>query len=144
MDTLQCSSCKEYKDLKGFHSSSNNRGYDYRCKDCKESKRKQRLLDDPENIRERLKLNTRRWRLANEYGISEVEWFAIFTQQDGQCAICFKQFDHPEQMRVDHNHATGAIRELLCNNCNAGIGMLAEDTDRLLSAVQYLIKHSIH
>lgn len=146
METLSCSSCNKDKPITSFNKRSDKtkgkRRYDYRCKECKTLQRQQRVLADSA-FKDQLKQNTRKWRLANEYGISEVEWFTMFTTQDGTCAVCQAKFTHPEQMKVDHNHTTGVVRELLCNNCNVGIGMLGEDITRLQNAIQYLTKHSI-
>ena len=41
-------------------------------------------------------------------------------------------------MELDHNHATDQVRDFLCHGCNSGIGQLQEDTQRLLSAINYL------
>ncbi|QSM04369.1 hypothetical protein PROPHIGD43A-4_59 [Mycobacterium phage prophiGD43A-4] len=58
--------------------------------------------------------------------------------QRGKCAICG---DAPESLVVDHNHETGAVRGLLCNNCNRCLGLLKDNIEVLTSAAAYLIQH---
>ena len=41
-------------------------------------------------------------------------------------------------MCVDHDHATGEIRGLLCVNCNSAIGKLRDDPILLQRATCYL------
>jgi hypothetical protein len=66
----------------------------------------------------------------------------LFEQQDGKCAICGKTHGHvtvngvKTKLAVDHDHATGKIRGLLCSRCNRGIGYLGEEN--LTRAVAYL------
>ena len=60
----------------------------------------------------------------------------LFIKQIGVCAIC-KQESNKKTLAVDHDHSTGIIRGLLCNNCNLGIGLL-KDTKNLQSAIFYL------
>jgi len=86
-------------------------------------------------------------RLKEEFDLSLEQYQEMHDNQDGKCAIC----GLPEtQMRdgkikalaVDHNHSTGKIRELLCSDCNTGIGKLKDDPKILLKAAAYLEKHS--
>jgi hypothetical protein len=55
-------------------------------------------------------------------------------RQDGVCAICGR----PNPEHVDHDHETGAVRGILCFNCNGGLGQFRDSIDALLSAASYL------
>lgn len=56
--------------------------------------------------------------------------------QGGNCAICLTP---PKRwFAIDHDHATGKVRGLLCTNCNTGIGMLKDDLEVLHRAQVYL------
>lgn len=75
--------------------------------------------------------------LKRTYGITQNEYQEMFDEQDGVCAICG---DPPEgrYLCVDHDHETGDIRSLLCHNCNAGLGNLKDDIERVRKAADYL------
>lgn len=72
------------------------------------------------------------------YGVDQIMFDAMYFEQDGECAICHAN----EATHVDHNHETGEVRELLCHGCNAAIGLLLEDPQRLVSATLYLMEHN--
>lgn len=77
------------------------------------------------------------------YGLSPEQYEAMLAAQDNRCAIC-RSPDWPGKHPVpcvDHNEETGKVRELLCGNCNNGIGMLGHDPARLRAAAEYLEKH---
>lgn len=59
----------------------------------------------------------------------------LHAEQEGRCAICLQE---REDLVVDHEHATDAIRGLLCNSCNVAIGHFREHPDYLLRAISYL------
>ena len=61
----------------------------------------------------------------------------------GCCAICGqRESEAPgKKLHIDHNHDTGAVRELLCKNCNALIGHAKEDVSTLQASVAYLGRH---
>lgn len=52
-----------------------------------------------------------------------------------ECAIC----DSAEPLVVDHDHKTGAIRGMLCNHCNRGLGHFKDDPILLELAANYLM-----
>jgi len=85
-------------------------------------------------------------------GISGLE--SLLAAQQDRCAICRKHWKEcaaPKASRyetvfvqhlyVDHDHDTGKVRGLLCNNCNAAIAFLNEDLELLDSAKAYLQEH---
>lgn len=76
--------------------------------------------------------------LKSRYGIDIEQWSKLFESQEGRCAVCKDR----GKLCVDHNHMTGAVRELLCPRCNAAIGMLRESPKLCDAAKKYLKKHS--
>jgi Recombination endonuclease VII len=73
-----------------------------------------------------------RWR---KYGLTHEAFLRLGDAQQWTCLICRKQI---RDLVVDHCHGTGYVRALLCSSCNAGIGLLGDDIERILSAAEYL------
>lgn len=67
------------------------------------------------------------------------QYAAMLAEQHGVCAICASP-PSGRALAVDHNHATGKIRGLLCGNCNRGIGNLQDSIGLLYAAINYLDK----
>lgn len=62
-------------------------------------------------------------------------------KQDYCCYIC-KSYNNDKSLCVDHDHKTGKVRKLLCNNCNSALGYVKDRTDILNSMIDYLTEHS--
>lgn len=69
---------------------------------------------------------------------------SMFAQQNGLCAICHQperaigSSGTVKRLAVDHDHKTGIVRGLLCQNCNLGIGYFKDTPRRLAHAIVYL------
>lgn len=76
------------------------------------------------------------------YGITLADYERMARQQRWRCKICQRKA-YPEGTRlvVDHNHATGEVRGLLCQPCNAALGLLGEKPGRFRDAARYLEEH---
>ena len=65
----------------------------------------------------------RKYSLMNKYDMTVEQYDAMLSAQGGVCAICG---DPPivgfnKRLHVDHDHATGRVRGLLCMHCNHSI-----------------------
>jgi hypothetical protein len=84
---------------------------------------------DAEKHSERKSATQRRCVLALRYGITVEQYDALFIAQSGRCGMCGSP---PRKYRlgVDHDHATGRVRGLLCNGCNVALGVVERFGDR--------------
>ena len=86
--------------------------------------------------------------LQREYKINYSEYMDMLKNQDEKCAISgsegFKmQAHHKIKLVVDHCHATGRVRGMLCHNCNRGLGLFQDSVKFLQTASSYLQKTSL-
>ena len=82
-----------------------------------------------------------------KFGVTRKQYGDLLLTQDGNCAICRKPETATRNglvkaLAVDHDHATGIVRGLLCSECNTMLGKAKDDRNVLLAAVKYLDKHS--
>lgn len=80
-----------------------------------------------------------RQRSIQRYGLSVEAFDALNRAQGGLCAICRQPPDTPRLM-IDHDHATGRVRGLLCRRCNIGLGLMRDDVAILYAAIAYLVE----
>lgn len=101
--------------------------------------------------KEVIKLRAKTWESQNPIRVKErgwkrkgieithAEYEAMLVQQEYRCAICGVHASELDRaLCVDHDHKTGQVRGLLCNNCNRSIGLLQDDPDVLRAALIYL------
>ena len=72
-----------------------------------------------------------------KYGLTRDELAALLAQH-GVCAICQTDKWGKKGPQIDHDHVTGAVRGVLCSNCNNGLGRFKDDPARLRAAAAYL------
>lgn len=123
-----CTVCKEYKTQEHYTKARDSRsigGVSMRsiCKPC----------DEPRK---------RKADLKRFYGITPEQYEELNTKQCGKCAICGSTESNnsrvSKRLFVDHCHTTGAIRGLLCSNCNHALGQFKDSTTLLANAITYL------
>jgi len=77
-------------------------------------------------------------------GLTGSEYERLLKEQNGCCAICGRPNGHRScngnecKLAVDHDHKTGTVRGLLCNNCNRGLGRFKDSVKLLEAAICYL------
>lgn len=75
-----------------------------------------------------------------KYGLTSERYIKMTKDQRGLCAICDEPLKH--NPHVDHDHATGMIRALLCYKCNVGLGSFRDSPEILRAAALYIEAHS--
>lgn len=137
MITKTCNVCHNVKSLELFpkcHTCKD--GHNNYCQSCKSKK--------TYNIEwsKTHKEYKRKWNVLHRYryyNLSNEEYTSMKLKQNGHCLICDKKHD---KLNIDHCHANGKVRGLLCSNCNKGLGFFQEDINLLLKAITYLKNNS--
>jgi len=129
----------------------------------REAKRRERA-ENPEKVRAReraryarnpakFKAQVRKYRataagkeakrrsVLKQYGLTIETWDALLAAQGGVCACCGKEpapSKRKHKWHTDHDHATGAVRGILCHLCNVMLGYARDDQSILIAAAAYL------
>ena len=85
----------------------------------------------------------RRQNLRANYGLTEGNYAAMLIAQEGRCYICGQEETRhrngkPTYLCVDHDHATGKVRALLCRRCNSVVGYVNENPALLEKTAAYI------
>lgn len=159
-----CNQCKEWK---SFDCYAKNKqcvmGINATCRDCVNekararyaakdilSRRKQQKSNYDKERRGKLRAEgklkpldpgtARMQMLRRNYGMTPDDYDAMVAEQSNQCLICSVNGESERNHRlvIDHCHASGKVRGLLCNKCNLLLGHADDTIDRLERAILYL------
>jgi len=82
------------------------------------------------------------------YKITVDEYNRMVEAQGGVCAVCHQETRYKSHARsrrglvIDHDHATGKVRGLLCVGCNLALGYLDDKPELCERLLSYMRKHS--
>ena len=68
----------------------------------------------------------------------------MLLNQNNSCLICNKEFSSiwgSDAPVVDHDHKTGKVRGILCNERNRGLGYFHDNPAALLNAASYITEN---
>lgn len=111
-----CIDCRQWLSVGSFNKDSSRRfGLQQYCKPCCKVRH-----------------------VSHRYSMTKKEASEFLSRNE--CEICHRS---NVAFEVDHDHATGKVRGLLCSRCNSAIGLLLEDPALIDAAKVYLERHSI-
>lgn len=117
MAIKRCCLCQKQKPADDFHRNTRRKdGRQDHCKSCNALHTKMR-----------------------KYGITAEEYARLLEKQHGVCAICKKPEPASGGLCIDHDHATGEVRGLLCHNCNLGVGRFFDSPLLMIAGADYLL-----
>ncbi len=123
MDRKRCGRCGNEQPSDAFHrNASTPDGLHWTCRSCNTDPRVRQPLERRRTIR--------------AYDLTREEFEVLRAALDDRCAICRVTFTATPH--IDHDHATGRVRGLLCRRCNTGLGLFRDDPARLREAIRYL------
>ena len=125
MEMKTCNRCKVEKPLTEYYKrtySSGNVGYQNNCKKCQGELRVQYWK--PHQVARR------------KFGLSDEDYTTLIERSQGLCEVCNTPMG--DKRCIDHDHKTGKIRGVLCNNCNTALGLVGDNVATLTKLIQYL------
>ncbi|GAA3568558.1 hypothetical protein GCM10022419_056680 [Nonomuraea rosea] len=78
------------------------------------------------------------------YGLDRNEYDSMLERQANRCLTCRQEFAHDgtrTTAHVDHDHQTGQVRGILCQQCNKALGLLYENVETMQRMIDYVLLH---
>ncbi len=150
----QCSKCGELLSVRYFYKNNyQSDGYHPSCKVCKGNKVKSKVKRTGSNpsynkeykaeYYQKNKIRIKERSFKHKFKVPFSVKRGLWEEQGRKCYVCKK--DLPDVYNVDtnmdHNHSTGRLRRVLCNGCNAALGLVRENKRTLKSLIDYLEKY---
>jgi hypothetical protein len=76
--------------------------------------------------------------LRKNFDLTIEDYARMLHAQDRKCAACGDALAMNKKTHVDHCHATGKVRAILCHHCNISLGLMQESPDRMRSLIAYI------
>lgn len=131
----RCTGCGEVLPFDRFYKRKGN-GRRAKCRTCLSDLELDRYHADPERARAN--------HLKRTYGLTLEEYDALLDRQGGGCALCGALPEVQERaLHVDHDHETGAVRGVLCSECNVGLGRFSDSPALLERAAVYVSQRDV-
>lgn len=119
------------RELRPLKVRAEQRDGEKRCTECQAwYAATERDLCPPCHKRRRRKLR---------YGLTDDELAALLAQTT--CDACGDELVGEHQ--IDHCHASGEVRGVLCRYCNLALGYLNDDPDRIRALAEYAARHRL-
>jgi hypothetical protein len=145
-----CTLCRRILPKGNFNKDKSNRdGLEHRCRSCR-NEYKRSFWAKPE-VRDRWIKKSKEFRKTHEgqrsrrrsawksrYNLSEDVYYQMCKTQNYSCAVCGIRVTGNDHLHVDHDHASGKVRGLLCRCCNTAVGMVRESREILKNLIVYL------
>lgn len=77
--------------------------------------------------------------IKSKFGVDREEYHSMLDKQGGKCGLCGDAVcQSGKRLAVDHCHETGAVRGVLCYNCNTGLGKFRDNPEVLRKAAEWI------
>lgn len=116
----------------------------WKSSDYAREKARRWRLENPERVQAYREANRRKSYLQEakrKYGLAPERFAEMMTAQGECCATCRKPFcwsDKQTKPHIDHCHASGEVRGILCNRCNTVLGLVCDNKQILTALAGYL------
>lgn len=124
----KCTKREQEKTLDNFVKNK----YNHWCKDC-------RYKWNRDNYKNKNPIDNKFMNAKRNYGIDRDTFDKLMRKKS--CSICKIKFKELKDIKIDHCHNSGIVRDVLCGKCNTVLGMLNENIDLLDSFSKYIEKH---
>ena len=134
----RCPRCGEVKPLAEFHKNAHRAdGVQQYCAPCTREFANNYYAEKAHDLL-----------ISKTYGLERGEYAKMLATQGGVCAICREPETavfrgRPKKLALDHDHADGHVRALLCNKCNTILGRADDDLDLLRACIAYVELHKL-